>query len=383
VLLTVIFRVVTFAILLSSCNSTVVEPECDQNSQCGAGLECRLGTCRPAPSPDAGSPSSGDGGVAPLACAGFGTCQIGQRCEANIDCLTRFCADGVCCTEQCSGTCSRCNTPGLVGVCKAKAKDSSCGNYRCDGDSLECRSTCDTVAQCAYGFACCLPNAPGYEDCNQRGLARTCFRQPLCRTLTDTFDGSALDTTQWRFSNDEGAVRLSEGRLVLKPAIGEKSNTAYAFAQRIPRCSMVNSSVSVEVTGLEHLRDAAALAVVHLTAAAKIDRPGAYEVYLNAGTVRPVPDVQAKVTYADVDAGTSFSAPNQLSTGASQFIRLSEDAGRMIFSSSPNGVNYTAFESVPVTTNPGDVEIFVGLYLDRPRPDAGPQINFDNLNVDK
>ncbi|HEY0714451.1 MAG TPA: hypothetical protein VGF45_17335, partial [Polyangia bacterium] len=49
-----------------------------------------------------------------------GTCmvrkQLGASCAANSECITGFCADGVCCNSACTDTCRRCDgTP--VGVC--------------------------------------------------------------------------------------------------------------------------------------------------------------------------------------------------------------------------------------------------------------------------
>lgn len=46
---------------------------------------------------------------------------IAARCEANGQCTSGFCADGVCCNTACDGALNSCNTPGLVGQCIAPA----------------------------------------------------------------------------------------------------------------------------------------------------------------------------------------------------------------------------------------------------------------------
>src|SRR5688572_24927219 len=33
------------------------------------------------------------------------------------DCMSRICADGVCCDRPCSGVCTSCNLPGRIGTC--------------------------------------------------------------------------------------------------------------------------------------------------------------------------------------------------------------------------------------------------------------------------
>jgi hypothetical protein len=60
--------------------------------------------------PDAGpdgGPICGDGGCAPQ----------GAACTSNTSCASGFCADGVCCANDCAGTCRSCNQPASNGLC--------------------------------------------------------------------------------------------------------------------------------------------------------------------------------------------------------------------------------------------------------------------------
>jgi hypothetical protein len=389
-----IARTLVGILVVSACSSNIPEPECSQNLQCGPGFECRLGACRAAVKDppnsvdsglvtDSGQPAdTADGGEEPLACAGFGACQIGQRCSNNTDCLTRFCTDGVCCNEQCAGTCGRCNAAGSVGVCKAKPKDSECGAYRCDGTSFDCPTSCMSVAQCSYASACCLPLADGYGDCNAKGLAQKCFEQPACITLTDTFDGDILDPTRWQFSSEPGAVSVVENQLALSPVYDQPSNTGYAIALRSPRCSLVNNAVTVEVKDITSMRKAASLSAVQLSAFERFTGGrGSYQISVLDEFSRPGPELEAEATFINEDAGTFFSPKIPYNAVTRRFIRLSEDAGQIVYSASADGKVYTSFGAVPVSARPSDVEIAIAVYQEKPLPDAGVRVLLDNFNV--
>jgi hypothetical protein len=48
-------------------------------------------------------------------CGGMGS--LTGRCSASAECLTGFCAQGVCCASTCDGVCSSCALPGSLGTC--------------------------------------------------------------------------------------------------------------------------------------------------------------------------------------------------------------------------------------------------------------------------
>jgi hypothetical protein len=55
-------------------------------------------------------------------CDGAGRCKVatGQACRPGVDCLTGFCASGVCCDTACTGVCRSCAVAGKVGTCSAQ-----------------------------------------------------------------------------------------------------------------------------------------------------------------------------------------------------------------------------------------------------------------------
>lgn len=59
----------------------------------------------------------------------------GQPCMGPSDCVSGFCADGICCDSACTGTCEKCNLAGSVGTCSAIASgqdpDNECGALSC------------------------------------------------------------------------------------------------------------------------------------------------------------------------------------------------------------------------------------------------------------
>ena len=168
--------------------------------------------------------AAGNDCVSPAVCAN-GSCGArlkamnGAGCVAAADCMSGFCADGVCCTSACTGACMACNVDtsgtcqpvaaakadphkvckdagattcgrnGLCdgagacalypatttcaagsckgatlhnarkcdgkGVCQAAAADTDCTPYRCDPTTTACYTTC-TLLQCAARHTCVM-----------------------------------------------------------------------------------------------------------------------------------------------------------------------------------------------------------------------------------
>ncbi len=48
----------------------------------------------------------------------------GQPCSDDLECLSGFCADGVCCDYACNSPCEACNLPGVEGTCSRVTDDS-------------------------------------------------------------------------------------------------------------------------------------------------------------------------------------------------------------------------------------------------------------------
>jgi hypothetical protein len=177
-----------------------------------------------------------------------GGLENGQPCADGRECASTYCADSVCCSSSCVGTCRACNIKGSLGACTAipagqaasgsecQATDPAmCGvNGKCDGNggcqkhtigttckpaacdtvggSLISSSQCDGEGNCVAGqtiscdpFICdssakrcytiCMGNSqcmPG-RACNAQS---TCGKKPngaACAGATECFTGSCVD----------------------------------------------------------------------------------------------------------------------------------------------------------------------------------------------
>ncbi len=96
----------------------------------------------------------------------------GAACTTANQCLSGFCADGVCCNSDCAGACDRCDLLGSVGTCTLApagngGKDDvtgaspACGTFVCSGASPTCPSSCSSDSGCAAGNYCFSPAAGG------------------------------------------------------------------------------------------------------------------------------------------------------------------------------------------------------------------------------
>jgi hypothetical protein len=114
-----------------------------------------------------------------------------QTCSSGIECSSGNCADSVCCTSACSGTCEACNLFGLGGTCyfipAGTDPDDECFVYTtCDGDG-SCTSLngvpCGSGGECASGWCVdgfCCESACGAlcEACDQPGNEGNCRPVP-------------------------------------------------------------------------------------------------------------------------------------------------------------------------------------------------------------
>ncbi|MBK8255273.1 MAG: hypothetical protein IPK82_21760 [Polyangiaceae bacterium] len=132
-----------------------------------------------------------------LACNGASLCKVptGEACVAGTDCITGFCADGVCCNAACTGSCQACTA-----AKKGSGTDGSCGNIAistdpdnecfgaitCNGSgacgSLANGSTCTANGECSSGF--CVDGVCCNSVCNT-----------LCNACTAVKKGSGADGT--------------------------------------------------------------------------------------------------------------------------------------------------------------------------------------------
>ena len=80
-----------------------------------------------------------------------GSRKEGEACASADDCVTRICADGVCCDSPCGDACQACNLPDNVGTCVAVARGNPPAHAGCDAQpaaSCGANGLCDGTGQC-------------------------------------------------------------------------------------------------------------------------------------------------------------------------------------------------------------------------------------------
>ncbi|MCG5051902.1 MAG: hypothetical protein KA712_02990 [Myxococcales bacterium] len=164
--------------------------ECTNDSQCAPGQQCKDGSCGKKPG--------------------------GAACDSADECISGFCADGVCCNTSCDGACVSCNQPLKMGECLPVAKglpdprmlckdegantcgtsgvcdgEGACARYsnttvcrpsRCEGNSEVAASTCDGKGSCnAGGQTACLPFICSAGMCKSECMSDAdCFGGNTC-----------------------------------------------------------------------------------------------------------------------------------------------------------------------------------------------------------
>jgi len=194
------------------------------NSSCGTTCQAcnvtgALGTCTNVPAGSDDAPMC----IGSNSCNGSGACKKdnGQGCVTGTDCVTGFCADGVCCNTSCAGTCQACNVAGNVGTCSfvpTNADDvpSCMGTNSCDGAG-SCKKdngqTCAAPGECLSGTCidgvCCGTACLGTcQACNVAGALGTCVNVPMGQE-----DLVATTTCTGLYScNGAGACLLDPGQ---------------------------------------------------------------------------------------------------------------------------------------------------------------------------
>ena len=97
----------------------------------------------------------------------------GTACVTGTECLSGFCAWGVCCNALCDRGCEACNLPGLTGACSLEpigfAGAPSCSPFVCGGNPT-CPTLCMADAQCIATSYCqlsaCVPKKSNGTACN-------------------------------------------------------------------------------------------------------------------------------------------------------------------------------------------------------------------------
>ncbi len=131
---------------------------------------------------------------------------LGGACDSAADCLSGFCADGVCCDTACDGACDVCSEAlGAEedGVCApapiGSVGEPACAPDACNGESVDCEP-CETDAQCPPGLYCadggaCTPDKRKGSTCDDTAGA-DCAEDGcrVCRGGLPCVDGVCCDT---------------------------------------------------------------------------------------------------------------------------------------------------------------------------------------------
>ncbi len=158
----------------------------------GTGTDGTCGTIIAGLDPDAECTSA-------QVCNGASACRLplGEACVVAADCVSNFCADGVCCNAACTGSCQACTATkkgsggGADGLCGNIAvstdPDNECfGAISCNGagacGTQVAGSTCGANGECASGF--CVDGVCCNTACNT-----------LCNACTAVKKGQGADGT--------------------------------------------------------------------------------------------------------------------------------------------------------------------------------------------
>ena len=159
-----------------------------------------LGQCQPIPAgtdPEAECPGAQVCGSSQLCVK-----PQGDSCASDAECLGSFCEDGVCCNNDCAGSCRRCDLPGNIGACTnvpaGQTSGACAGAAACDGAG-DCKlpngSPCPEDAACLSGFCSDEGNTPDVCcDTPCDGLCQSCRASKTngpdgtCSFITDKTD---------------------------------------------------------------------------------------------------------------------------------------------------------------------------------------------------
>ena len=172
----------------------------------------------------------------------------GLACNAGNECLSTFCADGVCCDIACNKQCEYCANAGSEGQCKAwtgapksdegttrppcegvgtacegtcdgskidgctyPAAGTACADASCDNDSLVAESKCDGAGKCAAGSK---------SDCGEytcdpatKACKTTCSTNADCKAGAVCNSSSGTCASEGATCADEWTVKSASGTL--------------------------------------------------------------------------------------------------------------------------------------------------------------------------
>ncbi len=78
--------------------------------------------------------------------------KVAGSCGGDVECLSGYCIDGLCCDSDCHGQCEACNVPGRLGLCTPVEGAPRGNRPPCAAGTPVCGGTCDGTDgdRCAY-----------------------------------------------------------------------------------------------------------------------------------------------------------------------------------------------------------------------------------------
>jgi hypothetical protein len=153
----------------------------------------------------------------------------GGACDAVADCQAGlFCADGVCCTTACGGTCMACDLSGSAGTCApvpaGTDPDLECGGLSCSafywgwsGDTCYRRADVSAAAASCNGSGACRSTA---QECSLSPVGTasvTCdslCQDPTAGTCVGTTAGTCTNVSQGNETCGSGVCLTTSPRCV-------------------------------------------------------------------------------------------------------------------------------------------------------------------------
>lgn len=187
---------------------------CQQDEHCLPGYFCQAGACLPVLEP-------------------------GAACQRPAQCASGFCTDGVCCAEECAGTCQRCDAAAAPGNCTfvtaGEDPDNECGGQGACGGSCDGQGgcslpgpekACGPCARCDGQGGCTVLLEAGSDPDDACGPCRVCAGDrdecvpvPAGEDPLDECPGQPAESCQAEGSCDgRGSCRLWPAGTTCAPA---------------------------------------------------------------------------------------------------------------------------------------------------------------------
>lgn len=112
---------------------------------------------------------------------------LGDICEQHTDCFSGHCVDGVCCDDECSGSCQVCNSEGACTTRSVEDNVECSQCQRCDGTNTSCQNTtANNGKDCTEQCTRCINGVCTTRPADDNTECSTCRR---C-------NGTSLDTCE-------------------------------------------------------------------------------------------------------------------------------------------------------------------------------------------